>query len=161
MSLAPGAKFGGQRSDCRGEWREGRRAKTLAPHASRFLRGLARPSRRRRWNVPRTGARLPGTSATIFSALQKWRKRSPHRRRRYHPGNRSPHRFPSHPARADRRSRGPYGLSGGASGAPGRTLILREDGSPEELPSKTSTRLHSGERVRVEAPGRGGWGKAN
>ncbi len=62
---------------------------------------------------------------------------------------------------ADRRSRGPYGLSGGASGAPGRTVILRRHGSQEELPSKTSTRLRSGERVRVETPGGGGWGKPN
>lgn len=62
---------------------------------------------------------------------------------------------------ADRRARGPYGLSGGKSGAPGRTVILRNDGSQEELPSKTSTRLRSGERVRVETPGGGGWGKAN
>ena len=28
---------------------------------------------------------------------------------------------------ADRRSRGPYGLSGGADGAPGRTVIVRQD----------------------------------
>jgi N-methylhydantoinase B len=62
---------------------------------------------------------------------------------------------------ADRRSRGPYGLSGGASGAPGRTVILRKDGSEEELPSKTSTRLRSGDRVRVETPGGGGWGSPN
>ena len=62
---------------------------------------------------------------------------------------------------ADRRTRGPYGLSGGASGAPGRTVILRNDGSQEELPSKTSTRLRSGDRVRVETPGGGGWGRPN
>jgi N-methylhydantoinase B len=60
---------------------------------------------------------------------------------------------------ADRRSRGPYGLSGGASGAPGRTVVLRKDGSQEELPSKTSTRLQAGERIRIETPGGGGWGK--
>ena len=62
---------------------------------------------------------------------------------------------------ADRRTRGPYGLSGGASGAPGRTVILRSDGSQEELPGKTSTRLRSGDRVRVETPGGGGWGSPN
>jgi N-methylhydantoinase B len=62
---------------------------------------------------------------------------------------------------ADRRSRGPYGLAGGADGAPGRTLIVRRDGSEEELPGKTSVRLRSGERVRIESPGGGGWGKAN
>jgi N-methylhydantoinase B len=60
---------------------------------------------------------------------------------------------------ADRRSRGPYGLAGGSDGAPGRTIILRTDGSQEELPSKTSARLRSGERIRVETPGGGGWGK--
>ena len=62
---------------------------------------------------------------------------------------------------ADRRSRGPYGLAGGADAAPGRTLIIRHDGSEEEIPGKTSVRLRSGERVRVETPGGGGWGKPN
>jgi N-methylhydantoinase B len=60
---------------------------------------------------------------------------------------------------ADRRSRGPYGLSGGADGAPGRTVIVRQDGCEEEIPGKTSVRLRSGERIRVESPGGGGWGK--
>src|SRR5208282_5063768 len=60
---------------------------------------------------------------------------------------------------ADRRSRGPYGLAGGADGAPGRTLIIRRDGSAEEIPGKTSVRLRSGERVRIESPGGGGWGR--
>ena len=62
---------------------------------------------------------------------------------------------------ADRRSRGPYGLAGGADGSAGRTLIIRQDGSGEEIPGKTSVRLRSGERVRVESPGGGGWGRAN
>ena len=60
---------------------------------------------------------------------------------------------------ADRRSRGPYGLNGGSDGAPGRTVIIRKDGREEELPGKTSTRLRAGERVRIESPGGGGWGK--
>jgi N-methylhydantoinase B len=62
---------------------------------------------------------------------------------------------------ADRRSRGPYGLAGGADGAPGRTLIIRRDGSAEEIAGKTSVRLRPGERVRIESPGGGGWGRAN
>ncbi len=62
---------------------------------------------------------------------------------------------------ADRRSRGPYGLASGADGAPGRTLIIRRDGAEEELPGKTSVRLRSGERVRIESPGGGGWGRSN
>src|ERR1700687_3280044 len=62
---------------------------------------------------------------------------------------------------ADRRSRGPYGLAGGADGAPGRTLIIRRDGSAEEIPGKISVRLRPGERGRIESPGGGGWGRAN
>jgi N-methylhydantoinase B len=62
---------------------------------------------------------------------------------------------------ADRRSRGPYGLAGGVDGASGRTLIIRRDGSAEEIPGKISVRLRSGERVRIESPGGGGWGRAN
>jgi N-methylhydantoinase B len=60
---------------------------------------------------------------------------------------------------ADRRSRGPYGLVGGSDGSPGRTVIVHQDGTEEDIPGKTSVRLHSGERVRVESPGGGGWGK--
>ena len=60
---------------------------------------------------------------------------------------------------ADRRNRGPYGLAGASDGAPGRTIIIRQDGSEEEIPGKTSVRLRPGERVRIESPGGGGWGK--
>jgi N-methylhydantoinase B len=62
---------------------------------------------------------------------------------------------------ADRRSHGPYGLAGGGDGVRGRTLIIRNDGSEEELPGKISVRLRSGERVRIESPGGGGWGRSN
>jgi N-methylhydantoinase B len=61
---------------------------------------------------------------------------------------------------ADRRSRGPWGLSGGADGAAGKTTIVRRNGSLESMPGKFSTRLHKGERVRIETPGGGGWGAA-
>jgi len=60
---------------------------------------------------------------------------------------------------ADRRTRGPWGLSGGADGAPGKTFITRHDGSIEPMPGKFSTRLRKGERVRIETPGGGGWGR--
>ena len=62
---------------------------------------------------------------------------------------------------ADRRSRGPWGLAQGADGAPGRAFITRRDGSMEQMPGKFSTRLCKGERVRIETPGGGGWGKAS
>lgn len=61
---------------------------------------------------------------------------------------------------ADRRARGPYGLSGGADGAPGRTEVIRRDGRRETLGGKASVRLQAGDRVRVESPGGGGWGQA-
>jgi N-methylhydantoinase B len=59
---------------------------------------------------------------------------------------------------SDRRRTQPYGLAGGSYGSPGRTVVLHEDGSEEELPSKGSTRLKPGERIRLETPGGGGWG---
>ena len=59
---------------------------------------------------------------------------------------------------SDRRKTLPYGLSGGGCGAAGRTIVVHTDGSQEELPGKTSTRLRRGDRIRVETPGGGGWG---
>jgi N-methylhydantoinase B len=59
---------------------------------------------------------------------------------------------------ADRRITGPYGLSGGNDGAPGRTEILRADGTVDLLPGKCNVRLRKGEKVRVSSPGGGGWG---
>jgi N-methylhydantoinase B len=61
---------------------------------------------------------------------------------------------------ADRRTRGPYGLQGGADGGPGKTEIVHADGRREVLPGKTSVRLKKGARVRIESPGGGGWGKS-
>ena len=60
---------------------------------------------------------------------------------------------------SDRRERGPYGLSGGESGSSGKTIAIRTDGSEEELPGKFNIRLRKGERIRIETPGAGGWGK--
>ena len=59
---------------------------------------------------------------------------------------------------ADRRSRGPWGLSGAKNGSPGIATVIRIDGSREAMPGKFSTRLHAGERIRIETPGGGGWG---
>jgi N-methylhydantoinase B len=59
---------------------------------------------------------------------------------------------------ADRRKSRPYGLHQGNDAEPGRTTVNRLEGSTEILPSKGSTRLKAGERVRVETPGGGGWG---
>ena len=59
---------------------------------------------------------------------------------------------------ADRRSRGPWGLQGGADGLAGNAAVLRQDGSIQDLPGKFNIRLKAGERIRIESPGGGGWG---
>ena len=61
---------------------------------------------------------------------------------------------------SDRRTRGPWGLGGGADGVPGSASVIRRDGSVEKLPGKSNVRLGKGERVRVETPGGGGWGQS-
>jgi len=60
---------------------------------------------------------------------------------------------------SDRRKRAPYGLQGGADGEVGRAFIIRADGSREQLASKGSWDLQAGDRVRIETPGGGGFGK--
>ena len=60
---------------------------------------------------------------------------------------------------ADRRERGPYGLQGGSDGAPGRAAVVRRDGSEVQIGGKASVRLRKGEKIRIESPGGGGWGR--
>jgi N-methylhydantoinase B len=60
---------------------------------------------------------------------------------------------------ADRRKRGPYGLAGGDDGKPGSAAIIR-DGRARRLKSKGSWELEAGDRVRIETPGGGGFGRA-
>jgi N-methylhydantoinase B len=63
---------------------------------------------------------------------------------------------------ADRRKFRPYGLNGGADGAPGRASVTKaETGEEIELPGKSSRRLAKGDILRIETPGGGGWGKAD
>ncbi len=61
---------------------------------------------------------------------------------------------------AERRTRGPYGLEGGRDGAPGRATLIRKGASSQELPGKFNLRVQAGERIQIESPGGGGWGKA-
>jgi N-methylhydantoinase B len=60
---------------------------------------------------------------------------------------------------ADRRTLAPYGLNGGEAGNCGQDSIIR-DGKAHRIPSKGSWQLEAGERVRIETPGGGGYGKA-
>jgi len=56
----------------------------------------------------------------------------------------------------ERRRHGPRGAAGGASGASGRDLL---DG--RQLPGKATGTLHTGQRLRIETPGGGGFGDAS
>jgi N-methylhydantoinase B len=60
---------------------------------------------------------------------------------------------------SERRTHGPWGLAGGDTGTPGKTSVVRNGGLVEEMPGKFSTRLRKGERIRIESPGGGGWGR--
>ena len=59
---------------------------------------------------------------------------------------------------SDRRANQPYGLAGGESGMAGSQAIIRK-GKPEPIASKGTWELEAGDRVRIETPGGGGWGK--
>jgi N-methylhydantoinase B len=60
---------------------------------------------------------------------------------------------------SDRRKRGPYGLFGGEDGAPGANVIIR-NGRAQKIASKGSHELKAGERIRIETPGGGAWGRS-
>ncbi|HSE22776.1 MAG TPA: hydantoinase B/oxoprolinase family protein [Pyrinomonadaceae bacterium] len=59
---------------------------------------------------------------------------------------------------ADRRKHGPYGLSGGDAGATGMDQII-SDGQAKNISAKGSHELKPGDRIRIETPGGGGWGR--
>ena len=65
------------------------------------------------------------------------------------------------PARAsilsERRRFPPWGLAGGAAGAPGRNILLR-DGEERDLPGKVTLELEAGDVVSLRTPGGGGYG---
>src|SRR5262249_26875656 len=59
---------------------------------------------------------------------------------------------------SDRRKRRPYGLEGGQ---PGKTGINKGvlGSKMQRLPGKIELRVKKGDRIRIETPGGGGWGK--
>jgi N-methylhydantoinase B/oxoprolinase/acetone carboxylase alpha subunit len=59
---------------------------------------------------------------------------------------------------SDRRERGPYGVQGGAPGLQGRNTLIR-DGAEEKLPGKVQINLRKGDRLKIETPGGGGYGR--
>ncbi|GIW71931.1 MAG: 5-oxoprolinase [Planctomycetota bacterium] len=63
----------------------------------------------------------------------------------------------------ERRRRAPWGLGGGAPGAPGRNYLVRAGRAPavpEPLPDKVSLELAPGDVLGMQTPGGGGWGSA-
>jgi len=59
---------------------------------------------------------------------------------------------------ADRRSRGPYGLAGGAAGGPGKNTLLKGKRAIA-IPGKARFEVDAGDVLRIESPGGGGYGK--
>jgi N-methylhydantoinase B len=60
---------------------------------------------------------------------------------------------------SDRRKTRPYGLDGGEPGVAGRTTLITKKGE-QTLAGKDSRDAESGDRIRIETPGGGGYGKA-
>jgi N-methylhydantoinase B len=60
---------------------------------------------------------------------------------------------------ADRRRHGPYGLNGGGNGKAGRATLVKPDGETDRLPGKFSIDVKRGQRILIETPGGGGYGR--
>jgi N-methylhydantoinase B len=58
---------------------------------------------------------------------------------------------------SERRAAGPAGARGGAPGAPGENVLVR-DGVEERLPAKTTFAVRAGDVLSIRSPGGGGWG---
>lgn len=59
---------------------------------------------------------------------------------------------------SERRVQAPYGLNGGDAGGRGRNRAI-QGGVAREIGGKYTTRMAAGERIIIETPGGGGWGK--
>jgi N-methylhydantoinase B len=59
---------------------------------------------------------------------------------------------------SDRRRFPPYGLSGGEAGESGSNVVVRNDGTEEQFPSKFTTWVRPGDTISIQTPGGGGWG---
>lgn len=59
---------------------------------------------------------------------------------------------------SERRTLQPYGLVGGEPGACGRNLLIKENGIVVNIGGRCTSNLQTGERLRIETPGGGGYG---
>jgi N-methylhydantoinase B len=60
---------------------------------------------------------------------------------------------------SERRRGRPYGARGGEAGQSGRNTLTRPGQKAETLPGKIELQLHAGDRLKIETPGGGGFGK--
>jgi N-methylhydantoinase B len=60
---------------------------------------------------------------------------------------------------SERRNRAPYGLQGGAEGIKGRNKLNRKGKKHQLVSGKFTTQVSEGDRISIETPGGGGWGK--
>ncbi|MEO1256044.1 MAG: hydantoinase B/oxoprolinase family protein, partial [Bacteroidota bacterium] len=60
---------------------------------------------------------------------------------------------------SERRQRAPYGLQGGDAGEVGKNTLQRKDNDTESISGKYTSGVESGDRIIIETPGGGGWGK--
>jgi 5-oxoprolinase (ATP-hydrolysing) len=60
---------------------------------------------------------------------------------------------------ANRRKEAPFGLAGGADGAPGRNWVERADGSVEHYPATATVEMAAGDCFVIATPGGGGFGE--
>ena len=59
---------------------------------------------------------------------------------------------------ANRRRVAPFGVAGGAQGAPGRNWVERADGTVEAFGATAEVEMHPGDTFVIETPGGGGFG---
>ncbi|MFA6312723.1 MAG: hydantoinase B/oxoprolinase family protein [Sterolibacterium sp.] len=62
---------------------------------------------------------------------------------------------------SNRRRVAPFGMAGGADGAPGRNAVVRGDGARVELGASDSVEMQAGDVFVIETPGGGGYGEPN
>lgn len=60
---------------------------------------------------------------------------------------------------SERRTLHPYGMDGGKEAECGRNLLVKKSGLTVNIGGKCSTTIDTGDRLRIETPGGGGYGK--
>ena len=60
---------------------------------------------------------------------------------------------------SERRTFAPYGLEGGEDGQRGKNLWIKKNGRVVNLGGKNTANMDAGDRIVVQSPGGGGWGR--